>query len=649
MSSRDVPYLRAVSRPPPRKDVGSSQLQADAWQRTLFVSSNSNLIAFLEFDRLLEAEFLSLVLGAKAKFIIDLRLVPRFDLGSLNRKIVFSLFSQTGGEYRDLSGVLGVRDRRDANLNPAILRDHIEATFKASKRPIEGPILFLVDTPQFEESYVSQLSDTLQTLRPEGWEVLRAPIESGGIDVSRDIRRNLIFISHANPENNEFSRWLGLQLANEGYEIWSDVTKLIGGEQFWDSIEQAIRRYSAKVLVVLTRVAQEKQGVLDEINCAVTLERVEGLDGFVIPLRLDDIPFDQIRANLARKNVIDFSKNWAVGLGQLFAALKRDGVPKSNTAASNAVSVWHRENRKSHEIVQKVPEKLLTNWLEIKAMPPHVVLTKNSTGGIGQPSVGLHFVYGSYIGRLSALEGKGSDQVSFSLPEFFEGPQIGDDRLQPLEANKIAVGLLRQSWNAFAAEKGLAPYYMSSGAVAWYVPAGLIPGDSVPFKDLRGKSRKKYLVGKSQKRGVYWHYAIEVQAVIGNVNRLILQSHIAFTTDGERALLPSEKMHSLRRQFCKSWWNDRWRDLMIAFVTWISNNGKHWRMSAGEECFIELAGRPIEVKSPVSLRRGSEDDERVIALAQDLEWEDLDAGLIDDDEDPVLIVDHSDVGNSDSE
>ncbi|MDZ4058210.1 MAG: toll/interleukin-1 receptor domain-containing protein, partial [Polynucleobacter sp.] len=239
MSSRDVPYLRAVSRPPPRKDVGSSQLQADAWQRTLFVSSNSNLIAFLEFDRLLEAEFLSLVLGAKAKFIIDLRLVPRFDLGSLNRKIVFSLFSQTGGEYRDLSGVLGVRDRRDANLNPAILRDHIEATFKASKRPIEGPILFLVDTPQFEESYVSQLSDTLQTLRPEGWEVLRAPIESGGIDVSRDIRRNLIFISHANPENNEFSRWLGLQLANEGYEIWSDVTKLIGGEQFWDSIEQA--------------------------------------------------------------------------------------------------------------------------------------------------------------------------------------------------------------------------------------------------------------------------------------------------------------------------------------------------------------------------------------------------------------------------
>ncbi len=42
--------------------------------------------------------------------------------------------------------------------------------------------------------------------------------------------RNVIFISHATPDDNEFTRWLGLQLAQEGYSIWSDVTKLLGGE-----------------------------------------------------------------------------------------------------------------------------------------------------------------------------------------------------------------------------------------------------------------------------------------------------------------------------------------------------------------------------------------------------------------------------------
>jgi hypothetical protein len=51
----------------------------------------------------------------------------------------------------------------------------------------------------------------------------------------------MLFISHANPEDNEFSRWLALQLANEGYPVWCDLTKLLGGEDFWADIEQAIR------------------------------------------------------------------------------------------------------------------------------------------------------------------------------------------------------------------------------------------------------------------------------------------------------------------------------------------------------------------------------------------------------------------------
>jgi hypothetical protein len=43
-----------------------------------------------------------------------------------------------------------------------------------------------------------------------------------------------VFVSHANPQQNDFARWLSAELANVGYEVWSDVTKLIGGEIFWD-------------------------------------------------------------------------------------------------------------------------------------------------------------------------------------------------------------------------------------------------------------------------------------------------------------------------------------------------------------------------------------------------------------------------------
>jgi hypothetical protein len=41
--------------------------------------------------------------------------------------------------------------------------------------------------------------------------------------------------SHA-IEDNTFTRWLSLQLARNGYRVWCDLTKLLGGEIFWRDI-----------------------------------------------------------------------------------------------------------------------------------------------------------------------------------------------------------------------------------------------------------------------------------------------------------------------------------------------------------------------------------------------------------------------------
>ncbi len=63
--------------------------------------------------------------------------------------------------------------------------------------------------------------------------------------------RNTLLPSHANPEDNEFTLCLALQSANEGYRVWCDLTKLLGGEVFWDNIEEVIKTRAAKVLYVL--------------------------------------------------------------------------------------------------------------------------------------------------------------------------------------------------------------------------------------------------------------------------------------------------------------------------------------------------------------------------------------------------------------
>src|SRR5689334_19638503 len=62
--------------------------------------------------------------------------------------------------------------------------------------------------------------------------------------------RNTIFISHATPEDNEFAIWLASKLELMGYKVWVDKTGLLGGEKFWEEIDNVIRNLAVKFLFV---------------------------------------------------------------------------------------------------------------------------------------------------------------------------------------------------------------------------------------------------------------------------------------------------------------------------------------------------------------------------------------------------------------
>ena len=76
-----------------------------------------------------------------------------------------------------------------------------------------------------------------------------------------------MFISHANPEDNLFARWFGLQLTREGYSVWSDITKLIGGETFWAAVEDAIRNHTAKFVFVCPAHRTRSKALSMNIYC----------------------------------------------------------------------------------------------------------------------------------------------------------------------------------------------------------------------------------------------------------------------------------------------------------------------------------------------------------------------------------------------
>jgi len=48
--------------------------------------------------------------------------------------------------------------------------------------------------------------------------------------------RDTLFISHATPDDVEFTIWIASRLELMGYKIWIDKEGLLGGERFWKEI-----------------------------------------------------------------------------------------------------------------------------------------------------------------------------------------------------------------------------------------------------------------------------------------------------------------------------------------------------------------------------------------------------------------------------
>jgi len=172
-------YLRAVEAPVNRAPVSKSVFN-DSWQQNLFTSPNPALLCIVDFLEISESELLHIIYEARPRFVVDLRIVPRFDVGSLNRKAIFSLFEKSVTRYLDMSGILGLRDRRDAALNPPILVQHLITQLSSSQHSsysIEGPVVFFVDPPQADKNYVDTFVESFQPLRSGGWEFLKFPVE----------------------------------------------------------------------------------------------------------------------------------------------------------------------------------------------------------------------------------------------------------------------------------------------------------------------------------------------------------------------------------------------------------------------------------------------------------------------------------------
>ncbi len=67
-----------------------------------------------------------------------------------------------------------------------------------------------------------------------------------------------LFISYA-IEDGCFADWLALKLASEGFKVWYDRLKLLGGESYPHDITEAIQNKTFRLIAILSHNSINKE------------------------------------------------------------------------------------------------------------------------------------------------------------------------------------------------------------------------------------------------------------------------------------------------------------------------------------------------------------------------------------------------------
>lgn len=442
--------------------------------------------------------------------------------------------------------------------------------------------------------------------------------------------RDTILITHANPEDNRFARWLAARLTIAGYKTWVDVRSLRGGDDFWDRIEHVLRHEAVKQIVLVSDHIR-KQGVKKELALGDAMRRKLGDEAFMIPVRIADVDYSELPTEILRQNVHNAFPNWAACLAPLFETLDAGGLPKvagSDAALLSTIIAAQEDGRK---LVRDVPERLYSNWFELAARPD--VWAMDAKGTTAQLDAWGEFTRvpnvlhnGGVIAFCGPVAIEGHDGASpplrarASLPfnSVVDGayPHIFGDRSN---ARRIMVNLMRQHWDLAMHRRGLLPVDFASGARGWFFPDGLI-SKSVKIALPNGHKVDRVLSGKFKDRR--WHLCLVAQPKLWPDALYRVHANVAVTTDGKTPL-PGEQLQRIRVRLTRSWFNDKWRDMLLAAMGWLTEGADTLNLAAmGER--LSVSSLPMTFDFPVSFvaeedRQTEEDETGQITLSEEFD------------------------------
>jgi len=443
--------------------------------------------------------------------------------------------------------------------------------------------------------------------------------------------RHAIFISHATPHDNAPTLWLGSKLAALGYEVWADIFRLRGGDDWERILEDAIRNKAAKFLLIGTPVSVQRQGVRNEVTIAVeTAKRIKDNE-FVVPLRFAafDAPFLIVHAQY-----VDFAGRWAEGLKELVELLDARGVPRP--APTDSSGIWQSLQALGSQPLTDDPERLVSTWLPISQLPDTLSFYDFAGGisiGAAQKAIEeaprpllpynrgfLAFAQAdevqAYFGPTLPLRKEAEVKADAFMSDGWS--ELG---IELTDGRRKLTDLLRRALNLhFETLDSLRSTEVADGRLVWWQRKSDEAMAIKPFAWAEGTAGRRQIVGHSKARHVYWHYGINCWAQFSPIPHLRISGRVIFTTDGFTLVGDARRMHKMRRSFCRSWRNDRWRDLMLSFIHRVADGASRFEIPLGADTRVVFDLPPLMLDAPFGALVGDAADEPADDLVDESEF-----------------------------
>jgi hypothetical protein len=105
----------------------------------------------------------------------------------------------------------------------------------------------------------------------------------------------------------------------------------------------------------------------------------------------------------------------------------------------------------------------------------------------------------------------------------------------------------------------------------------------------------------------------------------VVKGHVLFSDDRKTLWNSKDATAKARRNQCKNWWNDDWRDRLLATMSFLAGDEERIRIALGSEESFALQKLPILFESPVSYKTPKE-----------LEKAEIDDYILEEEDDEAL-------------